>query len=336
MFKFLKEKLKKAFSFLKKEVEETPAEAPAEKPVVEKKVEEKVEKPAPKAKEEKPKFAFFRKKLSEKQFERFWDEFEFDLIELNVALPVIEKLREETREIVGKPFRGKVEEFLKEEFRKAFASVILQASPQELLERIKSKKPFVILFVGVNGVGKTTTIAKFAKWLMDHGFKVVLAASDTFRAASIEQLEEHAKRLGVKVIKQKYGADAAAVAYDAVEYAKAHGIDVVLVDSAGRQHTNVNLMEELRKIKRVSNADATILVVDALTGNDAVNQAQEFNNNVGIDYIVLTKADVDEKGGAILSVSYVTRKPIIFLGTGQSYDDLKPFDKAEILARLFE
>lgn len=182
----------------------------------------------------------------------------------------------------------------------------------------------------MNGVGKTTTIAKVAKWLKRNGFSCVFAASDTFRAASIEQLEELGRQIGVKTIKYEYGADAAAVAFEAIRYAKAHNIDVVLIDSAGRQYTNVNLMDELAKIKRVSKANVTIFVCDALTGNDAIYQALEFQK-IGYDYIIVAKADLDEKGGTIVSISYVTRKPILFLGVGQGLDDLEPFKKEKVI-----
>jgi fused signal recognition particle receptor len=190
----------------------------------------------------------------------------------------------------------------------------------------KTREPFVIAFVGINGTGKTTTIAKVARMFMKKGYSVVLSCSDTYRAGSIEQLEEHGKRLGVKMIRHTYGADPAAVAYDAVSHAKAHGIDVVLIDTAGRIQTDRNLMNELAKVKRVIAPDLTILTVDALTGNDAVMQAEEFHKTVGIDATVLTKVDADVKGGSALSVTYVTKKPIIFIGTGQTYEDLELFN----------
>jgi len=184
----------------------------------------------------------------------------------------------------------------------------------------------VIVFVGINGTGKTTTIAKIAQLLMRKRYSVILACSDTYRAGSIEQLEEHAERLGVRMIKHKYGADPAAVAYDAINHARAHGVSAVLIDTAGRIQTDRNLMNELAKIKRVINPDLTILTVDALTGNDAVMQAEEFHKSVGIDGTILTKVDADVKGGAALSVTYVTGKPIVFIGTGQKYEDLEEFD----------
>jgi fused signal recognition particle receptor len=160
---------------------------------------------------------------------------------------------------------------------------------------------------------------------MKHGYSVVLACADTYRAGSIEQLEEHARRLGVRIIKHAYGADPAAVAFDAISHAKAHGINVVLIDTAGRIQTDKNLMAELTKVKRVVKPDLTVLTVDSLTGNDAVTQAEEFHKTVGIDGTILTKVDADVKGGSALSVTYVTKKPILFIGTGQRYDDLEEF-----------
>lgn len=198
------------------------------------------------------------------------------------------------------------------------------------------RKPLIIVFVGINGVGKTTTIAKIAKLFLEKDYSVVLACSDTYRAGSMEQLEEHAKRLGINMIKHQYGADAAAVAFDAINHAIAHGLSVVLIDTAGRIQTNKNLMEEANKIVRVAKPDLTIFVGDALTGNDALSQAEEFGNYVNIDASILTKADADAKGGAAISISYVTRKPIIFLGVGQEYGDLMRFDIDSLIERILK
>jgi fused signal recognition particle receptor len=161
----------------------------------------------------------------------------------------------------------------------------------------------------------------------------VFAAADTFRAASLEQLEEHAKKIGVRVIKHKYGADPAAVAFDAIAYAKANSIDFVLIDSAGRAHTNRNLMDQMKKIVKVNNPDAKILVIDSLTGNDAVLQARMFNE-IGVDGVIFTKVDVNEKGGAILSVTHELKKPIMFLGLGQEYKDFERFEKEKFVNNL--
>jgi fused signal recognition particle receptor len=219
---------------------------------------------------------------------------------------------------------------VEENLRQVLLEVMLTNNKIDLLEKAEEKRkkgePFVLLFVGINGTGKTTTIAKVAQFLRDKGYSVVLACSDTYRAGSIEQLEEHAKRLGMRIITHKYGADPAAVAYDAISHAKAHGINAVLIDTAGRMQTNQNLMNELAKVKRVITPDLTVLTVDSLTGNDAVMQAEEFHKSVGIDATILTKVDADVKGGAALSVTYVTQKPILFIGTGQTYKDLEVFN----------
>jgi fused signal recognition particle receptor len=204
----------------------------------------------------------------------------------------------------------------------------------DLVKRAKSKKPYVIAFIGVNGSGKTTTLAKVAHMFQKEGMSVVIAAADTFRAAAIQQLEEHAKKLDIKLIKHDYNADPAAVAFDAIAHAKAKGIDVVLVDTAGRLHSNDNLMKELHKLVRVNNPDLKLFVGEAITGNDCVEQAKVFDEAVGIDGIILAKADVDEKGGAAVSVSFITKKPILYLGTGQTYDDLTPFKKEIVVESL--
>jgi fused signal recognition particle receptor len=210
----------------------------------------------------------------------------------------------------------------------------------DFLRLVAEKKaqgaPYVILFVGINGTGKTTTIAKVTKLLQDNGHSVVLASGDTYRAGAIEQLEEHARRLGVRVIKHRYGSDAAAVSFDAVQHARAQGIDAVLIDTAGRMHTNRNLMDELEKIKRVVQPDLTVMVLDALIGNDAIDQAETFNRHIGFDAAILTKVDADAKGGSSLSISYITGKPIIYVGVGQEYRDLERFDARWFAGKILE
>lgn len=261
------------------------------------------------------------------------ENFKLNLIENDVAVPVAEYIcGEMEKRLTG--VQVKRLEDRKEIVKTNLKEILLQtlATKEEinLLERVSRKQemnePYSILFVGINGTGKTTSIAKIAKFFMKRGYSVVLACSDTYRAGSIEQLEEHAKKLGVRMIRHKYGADPAAVAYDTMSHAKARGINVVLIDTAGRLQTNRNLMGELGKIKRVINPDLTILTVDALTGNDAVLQAEEFHKSVGIDGTILTKVDADVKGGAALSVTYVTRKPVVFVGIGQTYEDLQDFN----------
>jgi fused signal recognition particle receptor len=259
--------------------------------------------------------------------------FKLNLIENDVAVEVADHVCKELEKRLDGIQIKRLEdrkEIVRKNLHEILRSILTSDKMISLLEQVKEKRrtnePYVIVFVGINGTGKTTSIAKVAKLLMKNGYSVILACSDTYRAGSIEQLEEHAKRLGVRMIKHKYGADPAAVAYDAIAHAKAHGVSVVLIDTAGRIQTNKNLMNELGKIKRVIDPDLTILTIDALTGNDAVMQAEEFHKSVGIDGTILTKVDADVKGGAALSVTYVTEKPIVFIGTGQEYEDLEEFN----------
>ena len=276
-----------------------------------------------------------KKALSEKQFDDLFFELEVALMENNVALEVIEKIKQDLKqELVEKPIlRKKVKSIIIETLKKSL-NELFDVDKINLIEKAKGKKPFVICFVGINGSGKTTTIAKVCKLLQKNKLKCIIAASDTFRAASIEQLQLHADRLGVRMIKHEYGSDSAAVAYDAIKYAQAKKQDVVLIDTAGRLHSNVNLMDEVKKLVRVAKPDLTLFVGESITGNDCVEQAQRFNEIIGIDGIILTKSDVDEKGGAAISVSYVTKKPILYLGTGQEYDDLKEFDPELIISGI--
>ena len=275
------------------------------------------------------------KRIGEKQFDDlFWD-LEVVLLENNVAVEVIEKIKNDLKKsIVDKPVpRGKVSDTILSSLKKS-VSGLFDVPKVDIFERMEKKKPLVICFLGVNGSGKTTTIAKVAHLLQSYNFSCVIAAADTFRAAAIDQLEQHAKVLGVKLIKHDYGADPAAVAFDAIKYATAKSVDVVLIDTAGRLHSNANLMDEMRKIVRVASPDLKIFVGESITGNDCVEQAKQFNELVGIDGIVLAKADVDEKGGAAISVSYVTKKPILYLGVGQRYEDLEEFDSVKLLDGL--
>lgn len=324
---------------IEKKVEVKVEEKKAEKVehVVEKKIEEKVE-------EKKGFFSRLTSKISEavtttsisesKFDDLFWD-LEVVLLENNVAVEVIDKIKSDLKQsIVDKPIhRGKVEETVMSSLKNSISG-LFEFSKVDLLEKAKSKKPFVICFVGVNGSGKTTSIAKVANLLLKNKLSVVLAAADTFRAAAIDQLQLHADKLGVKLIRYDYGADAAAVAFDAVKYAQAKSKDVVLIDTAGRLHSNHNLVEEMKKIVRVSKPDMIVFVGESITGNDCVEQAKQFNEAVPIDGIILSKADIDEKGGAAISVSYVTKKPILYIGTGQEYDDLELFNKDKVLASV--
>ncbi len=261
------------------------------------------------------------------------DEFRFNLIENDVAVPVAYYITDELeKRLDGVQVKrlGDRKELVKGTLHDVLLEILTTKEEINLLENIeqkrRTKEPYTILFVGINGTGKTTSIAKVAQFLMKNGYSVVLSGSDTYRAGSIEQLEQHSKKLGVRMIKHDYGADPAAVAYDAISHAQSRGINVVLIDTAGRIQTDRNLMNELSKIKRVVSPDLTILVIDALIGNDAVMQAEEFHKSVSIDGTILTKVDADVKGGASLSVAHVTGKPIIFIGVGQEYKDLEAFE----------
>jgi fused signal recognition particle receptor len=270
-------------------------------------------------------------------------EFKMNFAENDVAYPVAERICDEMEKRLDGVQVKRLEDrkkIVEKSLHDVLMEVMLTNGKINLLksveEKRKKREPFVIVFVGINGTGKTTTIAKVAHFFNKKGYSVVLSCSDTYRAGSIEQLEEHAKRLGIKMITHKYGADPAAVAYDTISHAKAHGINVVLIDTAGRMQTNKNLMSELEKVKRIVKPDLTILTVDSLTGNDVVMQAEEFHKSVGIDATILTKVDADVKGGAALSVTYITQKPILFIGTGQKYDDLEEFDPEKFVQMILK
>lgn len=277
--------------------------------------------------------------ITEDNFEEIFTDLEMLLLESNVAIEVVDKIKSELKtSLVGKEVKkDKLEEEIKLALRNAIKNILI--NPNDIIKVIKDyrqnqKEPFTALFFGINGAGKTTSIAKFAHLCIKNKLSVVLAAADTFRAASIEQISIHGERLGVKVIKHEYNSDPSAVGFDAIKYAKTNNIDVVLIDTAGRMHTKENLLHEMEKICRVTKPQLKVFVAEAVAGNDATEQAKAFNDLIGIDGSILSKTDVDEKGGTIISISYITKKPILYLGMGQNYEDLELFDKDKFIERL--
>ncbi|MFH1365615.1 MAG: signal recognition particle-docking protein FtsY [archaeon] len=354
MFSKLKEKLKNWAKKISEKTEEKEVEKREKE--FEKEVEKKEERKKEKTKKEiekiteetwekipekesffkKLKVKFYSTEISKQDFDEYSEELELLLVENNVALEVAEKIiKSLEKKIVGKEIpKNKLEEEIKESLKEIIKQVLIE--PFDLIYMIKRKKekPYVILFCGINGSGKTTTIAKFASKLKKQGLSCVIAAGDTFRAASIEQIKKHGEKLGIKVIANEYGSDPASVGFDAISYAKKHSIDCVLIDTAGRMHTAKNLLREIEKISKVCNPDTKIFVGESITGNDSIEQIKGFNSAIGIDGIILSKADVDEKGGTALSVGYTTGKPILYLGTGQEYQELEEFSKNKILEKI--
>lgn len=287
-------------------------------------------------------FSFVREKtIQEKHVEDILFELEMELLQGDVAMEVATEVVESVKnDLVGKKIKrsNDITEYTFYALQDAVKKIISieGKSMTEMIEEKKSQgEPLVVMFVGINGTGKTTTIGKLANYYLKKGYTPVIAASDTFRAGAIEQVTHHADNVGVKIIKHQKGSDPAAVAFDAVEHARAQGKELVLIDTAGRMQTNTNLMDEMKKIKRVSKPDLVIFVGDAITGNDATEQARKFNEAIDIDGVILTKADADSKGGASLSIGYVIQKPIMFLGVGQGYDDIMEYDSEWMLNQLF-
>lgn len=333
-----KPKEKKSFfaRFKKEKAEgETEKTVPEEAKEAEEQLEEaeeaEEEKEEIKEEPKKKKLSFFSKELTEEKFDELFSELQLILLQNNVAYEAVEAIEEHLKEsLVGKSLK---QVNLATELKTAIEKLLI--NPPNFIEQIKSAdKPFIILFSGINGSGKTTTIAKVANLLKKNGLSVCLAAADTFRAAAIQQLEEHAKNLDVPVIKKDYGADPASVGFDAIKYAEKHKTDIVLIDTAGRIQNRDTLMKELEKISRVTKPDMKIFLGESTTGNDATLQAKAFNEAIGLTGIILSKADVDESGGTAISVAHVTNAPILFLGTGQGYDDLEVFDKEKLIEKL--
>lgn len=302
----------------------------SKKEELDKSVEETINAPI----EEKGFFIKFKKKLTEEKFEELFEELEMILLQNNVAYESVESIENSLAEkLIGKNLK---EINLAKELNEAIESILI--NPPNFIKTIKDslevKSPFIIVFMGINGAGKTTTIAKVASYLQKNKLSVSLAAADTFRAASIEQIQQHADKLKVHLTKKDYGSDPASVGFDAITHAKKNKIDVVLIDTAGRMQNKDTLMKEIEKIVRVTKPDMNIFLGESITGNDATEQAKTFNETVGLTGIILSKSDVDEKGGTAISVSQATGKPIFFLGTGQKYEDLEIFDKKKVVEKL--
>ena len=283
-----------------------------------------------------------QKELSEKDLDRILEELFLSLLESDVAeqvaLSIIDNIKSDlTQNRLEKS--GGSEQIVKSRLLIMLSDLFSASGKMDLIQKVIEKKnsklgPYVIVFLGINGTGKTTTVAKFSNLLHKQGLSVIMAAADTHRAGAIEQLSQHGTNLGIKIISQRYGADPSAVARDAVEHAKKNYIDTVLIDTAGRMQTSKNLMEEVSKIVRVIKPDAKIFVGDSLAGNDTVNQAKEFFQYTNFDGAILTKSDADSKGGAAISIVHVTTKPILYLGIGQQYDDLVKFDSEKFLVSV--
>jgi len=281
-----------------------------------------------------------KRTLTEENMTKTLEELKIILIKHDVAVKTAEDIVEITKnnmlgEQVGLfSLKKSLTEALKDGI-KQILSIGLEFNLIDDIEKKKSiNKPYVILVLGVNGTGKTTTIAKLVNYLKKNKITSVVAASDTFRAGAIEQLEKHLNNLGVRLIKGQYNSDPASIGFDAINHAISKHLSVVIIDTAGRQTNNKNLMEQLKKIKRVNNPDLTLFIGDSLAGNDVLIQAKNFNDEIGIDASIITKLDADSKGGAALSIAHVTRKPILFVGTGQKYDDLEPFNPDWLINKI--
>ena len=285
--------------------------------------------------------SFTKKKITEDDFDKIWLDLEIFLLEINVAFEIVEKIEKSLREaLIGNSFdrfgvSSTIRNVLVEEVRE-----VLQDREGDFMKDFREHKPsdgpLVVMMLGANGTGKTTSIAKLIRFIQNQNLSVVVSSADTFRAAADEQLRKHCSNLKVKCISHKKGSDPAAVAYDGVEHAKSKGLDVVIVDTAGRMPNNSNLMMELQKIKRVSGSHMALFVGDSVSGNDLVDQIELFDSGVGVDGVILTKTDTDERPGSVVTTAYSINKPIYFLGVGQEYDDLVAFDAKLVSEKLFE
>jgi fused signal recognition particle receptor len=279
--------------------------------------------------------------LTGPEVESLLQDFYLQLVAADVAVEtadaVVEGLRQRLKEFRIPRFSDK-REMVKDVLKSTLSTVIKTASIQDVLktaeERRKSGRPVVIMFVGPNGSGKTSTVVKLAHYLRKKGYSAILASADTFRAGAIEQLETLGEKAGFLVVSQQYGADPAAVAVDAINKAASLRANFVIIDTAGRTEVDRGLLEEMRKIKRVAKPDYVIYIGDALAGNVAVNQARMFDEVVGVDFVVLAKLDADAKGGSAVSISHATGKPLLFVCTGQELDDLDDNPRQRLLDAL--
>ncbi|MHA1910696.1 MAG: signal recognition particle-docking protein FtsY [Candidatus Kariarchaeaceae archaeon] len=285
---------------------------------------------------------FVNKELTEKNMQDVSKQLEQLLIRDEVAVSVAEEISSKVLESLVseeiRRFSSPMERFTTA-LRLSLEEILTpKETVPDLIQEIKNAKemnePYVILFLGINGTGKTTTLAKMANLFQESDFSVVFAASDTYRAGSIQQLEKHAEKLKIRIIQHKYGSDPAAVAFDAINHALAKNVDVVMIDTAGRMQTNTNLMNELKKIKKIAEPNFTIFVGDGLAGNDVIKQAQDFDKFIGFDATILTKMDASVKGGAAISVASITKKPILYMGVGQGYSDIEPFVPIDIVENI--
>ncbi|MDI1496204.1 MAG: signal recognition particle-docking protein [Cenarchaeum symbiont of Oopsacas minuta] len=282
------------------------------------------------------------RELKEQDVDSAISDLEFALMDADVAVEAVELIKSRLQEsMIGSNVEKK---HMIEHIRKGLVTTVSEmfdnAGTCELVANIEKKRdkfqePYLVLFLGINGTGKTTTLSKMAHMLKEQKISVVIAAADTFRAGAIEQIREHTNRLGVKLVAQNYGSDPAAVARDAVLYAKSHKVDCVLIDTAGRMQTSQNLMAQIEKITNVVKPDFKIFVGDSLAGNDTINQAREFYKYTNFDASILTKTDADSRGGAALSIIAATSTPIMYIGTGQEYEDLEPFNKNVFVKSVF-
>ncbi len=335
MFDFLKKKIsdffKKEEEVLEQKIEPAKEEVTEEKSPKEHKILAKLS-----LKTKLKQVVLRRAAITDKDLEALLFDFNLELLEADVALPVADEICKEIKQdLVGKEISAKedIQKIAMDSIKKTLNNILIEPD-YSFIGRVKSKKPFIILFLGPNGHGKSTSLGKVAAYLKNSGLSCVIAASDTFRAAAIDQISQIGDRVNVKVIKQQYGSDPAAVAFDAIKHAQANNIDVVLIDTAGRSELNKNLMEEMKKIVKVTKPDMKLYVGEALAGNAAVEEAKKFEQLVGLDGIIMSKTDADVKGGSILSISYITKKPIIFLGTGQDPKDLQHFTKEWFINKI--